>query len=51
MRDVRKLRNELGDCDGASRSLMESLESQRNKRGKHLRNIKNLLNIAPPNLS
>lgn len=50
MREVQKLRNELVDCDGASKSLMECLESQRNKRGKHLKNIKNLLNISPPDI-
>lgn len=50
-REIEKLRNELGDCDGASKSLIESLQNQKNKRGKHFKNIKNLLNIQPPNIA
>lgn len=49
-REIEKLRNELGDCDGASKSLIESLQIQKNKRGKHFKNIKNLLNIQPPSI-
>ena len=50
-KEVEKFRNELGDCDGASQSLVESLEAQKKKKSKHIKHIKTLLNIVPNPIS
>jgi hypothetical protein len=49
--EVLKLRGEMGDCDGASKVLAESLHSQRSKRSQHYQRLRNLLNTEPPKLS
>lgn len=45
-----KLRGEIGDCDGASKVLAESLQTQRSKRAQHYQKLRNLLNAEPPKL-
>jgi hypothetical protein len=46
--ELMKLRHELGECDGVSKILAESLQAQRNRRQNHNKLIKNLLNVQPP---
>jgi hypothetical protein len=46
-----KLRNQLGECNGASKLLAQSLDSQKAKRKRHYENIRNLLNVEPPQIA
>ena len=39
---------ELGECDGASKTLVEALKNKRNKKGKHMQTIKNMISFPLP---
>lgn len=41
----------MGECDGASKVLAESLQSQKNKKMSRYQKIRNLLNAEPPKFS
>lgn len=49
--EIMKLRNEMGECDGASKVLAESLQTQKSKKLKHYQKLRNILNAEPPKLS
>jgi hypothetical protein len=40
----------LGECDGVSKALAESLKTKYSKRGKHMQAIKNMISIPVPEI-
>lgn len=41
----------MGECDGASKVLAQSLLSQRAKKLKHYEKLRTILNVQPPTLT
>lgn len=45
--EVERLRNELGECDGASKTFYDALQLRKSKKGRHINHLKKLLDVQP----